>query len=160
MSFNTFNTWPNKNWKFSDFCWVEVQVTFLVIVFSVSPDQEQFSTWCSDIIWADSYPLAPPAKAHDFQLVYEFTLQSDFSQQVSQSYYVHLWDVPSTNVPLIVEWWPIPQVNASLTKANPRWSNFNSVRWHFPSNLKMKPYMGVSKNSGTPKWMVYNGKPY
>ena len=20
--------------------------------------------------------------------------------------------------------------------------------------------MGVSKNSGTPKWMVYNGKPY
>ena len=21
-------------------------------------------------------------------------------------------------------------------------------------------YMGVSKNSGTPKWMVYNGKPY
>ncbi len=21
-------------------------------------------------------------------------------------------------------------------------------------------YMGVSKNTGTPKWMVYNGKPY
>ena len=21
-------------------------------------------------------------------------------------------------------------------------------------------HMGVSKNSGTPKWMVYNGKPY
>ena len=21
-------------------------------------------------------------------------------------------------------------------------------------------YMGVSKNNGTPKWMVYNGKPY
>ena len=21
-------------------------------------------------------------------------------------------------------------------------------------------YMGVSKNSGTPKWMVYNGNPY
>ena len=21
-------------------------------------------------------------------------------------------------------------------------------------------YMGVSKNGGTPKWMVYNGKPY
>ena len=21
-------------------------------------------------------------------------------------------------------------------------------------------YLGVSKNSGTPKWMVYNGKPY
>ena len=22
------------------------------------------------------------------------------------------------------------------------------------------PYMGVSKNRGTPKWIVYNGKPY
>ena len=22
------------------------------------------------------------------------------------------------------------------------------------------PYMDVSKNRGTPKWMVYNGKPY
>ena len=22
------------------------------------------------------------------------------------------------------------------------------------------PHMGVSKNRGTPKWMVYNGKPY
>ena len=22
------------------------------------------------------------------------------------------------------------------------------------------PYMGVSNNRGTPKWMVYNGKPY
>ena len=21
-------------------------------------------------------------------------------------------------------------------------------------------YMGISENSGTPKWMVYNGKPY
>ena len=25
---------------------------------------------------------------------------------------------------------------------------------------KMRGYMGVSKNDGTPKWMVYNGKPY
>ena len=23
-----------------------------------------------------------------------------------------------------------------------------------------RQYMGVSKNRGTPKWMVYNGKPY
>ncbi len=22
------------------------------------------------------------------------------------------------------------------------------------------PYLDVSKNKGTPKWMVYNGKPY
>ena len=32
------------------------------------------------------------------------------------------------------------------------------------SNEKRDPgclgYMDVSKNSGTPKWMVYNGKPY
>ena len=24
----------------------------------------------------------------------------------------------------------------------------------------MAPHLGVSKNRGTPKWMVYNGKPY
>ena len=24
----------------------------------------------------------------------------------------------------------------------------------------LKRYLGVSKNRGTPKWMVYNGKPY
>ena len=27
-------------------------------------------------------------------------------------------------------------------------------------NLMWKQYMGVSKNRGIPKWMVYNGKPY
>jgi len=28
------------------------------------------------------------------------------------------------------------------------------------ASLFFKRYMGVSKNRGTPKWMVYNGKPY
>ena len=26
--------------------------------------------------------------------------------------------------------------------------------------ISLKVYVGVSKNRGTPKWMVYNGKPY
>ena len=32
----------------------------------------------------------------------------------------------------------------------------------FPGRIKgiKGGYMGVSKNRGTPKWMVYNGKPY
>ena len=29
------------------------------------------------------------------------------------------------------------------------------LEWH-----ALETYMGVSKNRGTPKWMVYNGKPY
>ena len=33
-----------------------------------------------------------------------------------------------------------------------------------PYLLKLKEhlyvYMGVSKNRGSPKWMIYNGKPY
>ena len=34
-------------------------------------------------------------------------------------------------------------------------------QWRRPSkDLLSEWYMGVSKNSGTPKWMVYNGKPY
>ena len=28
------------------------------------------------------------------------------------------------------------------------------------SHRKGELYMGVSNNRGTPKWMVYNGKPY
>ncbi len=37
--------------------------------------------------------------------------------------------------------------------------------WHLAKetnyeSLVSKVYMGVSKNRGTPKWMVYNGKPY
>jgi len=27
-------------------------------------------------------------------------------------------------------------------------------------HVSTKKHMGVSKNNGTPKWMVYNGKPY
>jgi len=28
------------------------------------------------------------------------------------------------------------------------------------NHQNIKKHMGVSKNGGTPKWMVYNGKPY
>ena len=38
------------------------------------------------------------------------------------------------------------------------------TRWGFPLVLDrvtvLISYMDVSENSGTPKWMVYNGKPY
>ena len=34
------------------------------------------------------------------------------------------------------------------------------VRWATDYFLSLYVYMGVSKNRGTPKWMVYNGKPY
>ena len=29
-----------------------------------------------------------------------------------------------------------------------------------PPGITLVMYMGISKNSGTPKWMVSNGKPY
>jgi len=35
--------------------------------------------------------------------------------------------------------------------------------WHsakIAKGTKISRYMDVSKNRGTPKWMVYNGKPY
>ena len=34
-------------------------------------------------------------------------------------------------------------------------SIFNSIQYSY-----IYIYMDVSENSGTPKWMVYNGKPY
>ena len=30
----------------------------------------------------------------------------------------------------------------------------------FPYEFETLTHMGVSKNNGTPKWMVYKGKPY
>ncbi len=32
--------------------------------------------------------------------------------------------------------------------------------FHGPLAELMNTYLGVSKNRGIPKWMVYNGKPY
>ena len=37
-------------------------------------------------------------------------------------------------------------------------SLINTNQWKNPWLFDV--YMGVSKNNGTPKWMVYNGKPY
>ena len=34
------------------------------------------------------------------------------------------------------------------------------VNWTNEENDAWSIDVGVSKNSGTPKWMVYNGKPY
>ena len=53
-------------------------------------------------------------------------------------------------------WWGFPTFygNSPL-----RWLSF----WEIldpTSDSQRVQHMGVSKNSGTPKWMVYNGKPY
>ena len=34
------------------------------------------------------------------------------------------------------------------------------VMWWKPACIQLLRYMGASKNRGTPKWMVYNGKPF
>ena len=33
------------------------------------------------------------------------------------------------------------------------------IYWRLPGSLEGSKYMGVSKNRGAPKWMVYNGNP-
>ena len=38
--------------------------------------------------------------------------------------------------------------------------HFNQVVSRTPTIAEILSHMGVSKNMGTPKWMVYNGKPY
>ena len=37
--------------------------------------------------------------------------------------------------------------------------HFEGIAWLMPNGY-INPNLGVSKNRGTPKWMVYNGKPY
>ncbi len=44
-----------------------------------------------------------------------------------------------------------------------RWKiPFHQLRWRISHEYvpSFCSYMGVTKNRGTPKWMVYNGKPY
>ena len=59
----------------------------------------------------------------------------------SKSYYVHLWDVPSTNVPPI-SWWPIPQVllQVFLTKGKSKMIQFqlSEVTFSFKLNHRKK----------------------
>ena len=47
------------------------------------------------------------------------------------------------------QWWKIHRIRS--------YSNFSQ---RILEIKKLKPKMGVSKNRGTPKWMVYSGKPY
>ena len=55
-----------------------------------------------------------------------------------------------------VEAWPNSVANAGQ-KSHRRMVNLQHYRWinHPPCSLDQK---GVSKNGGTPKWMVYIGK--
>ena len=41
----------------------------------------------------------------------------------------------------------------------PVWSGPGVVQDPFDEIFSLVKYMGVSKNGGTPKWMVYKGKP-
>ena len=55
-------------------------------------------------------------------------------------------------------------IHNKLGLVSDRWLSNSSERTmciHFGQDKKCTSnYMGVSKNRGTPKWMVYNGKPY
>ena len=58
------------------------------------------------------------------------------------------------------------RVSRHLRFQGPTVSDRSSTPWEstkIPPLMTQNPYsryMAVSKNSGTPKWMVYNGKPY
>ena len=42
-----------------------------------------------------------------------------------------------------------------------KWEIGTEISQNWNSRVAMLfVYLGVSKNRGTPKWMVYNGKPY
>ena len=49
------------------------------------------------------------------------------------------------------------RVKAEVANGHGNWESVVMERFRGTSWLT---YVGVSKNRGTPKWMVYNGKPY
>ena len=87
---------------------------------------------------------------------------------------VQVWPGSSDNPRWAPEWWPSISNSTILSEKRPPRLNppGNPKRWvHVPGNGKIIPnayledrgsdrYMGVSKNRGTPTWMVYNGKPW
>ena len=66
--------------------------------------------------------------------------------------------VPYDSILSFPHTWTLSRFGSDLLPNGERshWSHL-STSW---SQTKSYPVMGVSKNSGTPKWMVYNGKSY
>ena len=54
----------------------------------------------------------------------------------------------------------IPNKYPSILVLMKTFTDFNLSKLFNKKTNKIPIYMGVSKNGGTPKWMVYNGKPY
>lgn len=117
----------------------------------MSPDHEQFSTWRgSDIIWAfhtHLLRLQKPMTSTGLQIY-----ASKWLFPTSKSYYVHLWDVPSTNVPPI-SWWPIPQVllQVFLTKGKSKMIQFQLSEVTFSFKLNHRKKMRLCWNKFSPK---------
>ncbi len=72
-----------------------------------------------------------------------------------------LWKICSSN------WKSSPKFGVNIKKSlschhldNHKNLKFPPSPQCHPSQERRVPYVGVSKNRGTPKWMVYNGKPY
>ena len=58
-----------------------------------------------------------------------------------------------------------PETNSEFTPEN-GWLEYDELSFWELAYFQVRTvslrgvYMGVSKNRGTPKWMVYNGKPH
>ena len=107
-------------------------------------------------------------------------LQDDFEQKYISIFYKHKYNnlmlhqtqFPSTDPPLLLDFSPFVKNVARLvvwilfrlTEAPNLWNNFSGgcifLRLEAYRTLFFGFYLGVSKNRDTPKWMVYNGKPY
>ena len=59
----------------------------------------------------------------------------------------------------------IEKSRMKTSSSKTHWEPGIPINWKkgIPNNkslMAIRNYIGVSKNSGTPKWMVYNGKSY
>ena len=53
-----------------------------------------------------------------------------------------------------------PLAMTSEIPSHPSSTGRPGVPYNHPKSLNVCTYLGVSENRGTPKWMVYDGKPY
>ena len=57
------------------------------------------------------------------------------------------------------KWAQIPVISIGAENSS-TYRASTSPSYHIHCGVIYKAYMGVSENRATPKWMVYNGKPY
>ena len=78
-------------------------------------------------------------------------VKQPIKKMVAKDFYIYIWFNPST---------PTNEVQLLLLRKVMIYQDIQFFHKDPPNVGSIYLHLDVSKNRGTPKWMVYNGKPY